>query len=260
MRRETQRGKFGNPMKISVVTCTWNSDVYLWSAVNSVLNQGYRDFEFVFVDGGSTDQTLQIIESVSAEKIILNNVSGGIAKAMNAGTEAASGDLVIHLHSDDYLLHGNVFARVVEMFQVTQCDWLFGRILNDRAGGLFPETYWADDYSYSNLLKSNFVPHAATFVKRALYEKAGGFNSNFRFAMDYDMWLRLGKLANPIQLREALSVFRRHDGSTTERNRLGSFDEDYSVRRRYLGASLPLRLEHYLRYQVRRKRLIRSLA
>lgn len=245
---------------ISVVTCTWNSELFLPSTIDSVLAQSCGDFEFVFVDGGSEDATLSQIEAVAAPKTVLRNVRGGIARAMNAGTDAARGEIVMHLHSDDYLLHPNVFARVVDHFSQSKCEWLFGRILNDRAGGLYPETYRADEYSYRNLLKANFVPHAATFVKRKLYQQAGGFNPDLRYAMDYDMWLRLGRLAEPVQLREALSVFRRHEGSTTERNRLGSFDEDYAVRRRYLEGEKLLQLEHRLRYWVRRRRLVRALA
>lgn len=245
---------------ITIVTCTWNSEKLLPVTLKSVQEQSFSEYEFVFVDGGSTDATLSQIEAVSAPKTLLKNVRGGIARAMNAGIAAAKGDIVMHLHSDDYLLHPQVFSRVQTMFEQTHCEWLFGRILNDRDGGLFPETYYAPEYSYRSLLRSNFVPHAATFVRKSLYERAGGFSESLKYAMDYDMWLRLGKLAEPVQLREALSVFRRHDGSTTERNRVGSFDEDHAVRRKYLGNGLLERLEHEARYQIRRRRLQKLLS
>jgi len=246
-------------MKISIVVCTWNSASFLPATIASVLNQNCANIEVIFVDGGSQDATLGQIDAYTGKKVVINNVRGGIAKAMNVGIEAATGDVIMHLHSDDYLLHPNVLSRVENAFESASCEWLFGRILNDRDGGLFPETYQAPDYSYEALLKSNFVPHAATFVRRDLYLKAGGFSENLKYAMDYDMWLRLGRLAKPVQLREALSVFRRHDGSTTEANRLASFDEDYRVRQSYLGNSPVARLEHALRYGVRRHRLKRAL-
>jgi len=245
---------------ISIITCTWNSEQLLPATISSIQSQLLKEYEFVFVDGGSTDATLSQIEAIAGRKTVLNNVRGGIARAMNAGIEAAQGDVVMHLHSDDYLLHPHVFSRVQEVFEQTRCEWLFGRILNDRDGGLFPETYQAPPYSYKALQRANFVPHAATFVRKSLYQRAGGFSESLRYAMDYDMWLRLGKLAEPVQLREALSVFRRHDGSTTERNRLGSFDEDHAVRRKYLGNGFLERLEHEARYQVRRRRLQKLLS
>ncbi len=242
-------------MRISIITCTWNSDKFLPAALASIKSQLYSDHEVIFVDGGSQDNTLQQIEEYSGSKTVINDVRGGISKAMNAGVEAARGDLVMHLHSDDYLLHPNVLARVAATVEATGCEWLFGRILNDRAGGLFPETYIPPNYSYDALLRANIVPHAATFVRRELYARAGGFSEKLKYAMDYDMWLRLGRLAEPLQLREVLSVFRRHEGSTTEANRLASFDEDYRVRQAYLAGKPLSRLEHALRYRVRRRRL-----
>lgn len=246
-------------MKISIITCTWNSEAYLKAAIDSVLMQDYIDYEFIFVDGGSEDGTLNIIESVNAPKFILHNVRGGIARAMNEGINAATGDIIIHLHSDDYLLHKKVFSRVVNVFKNTGCEWLFGRILNDRDGLLFPETYIAPAYSYVNLIKANIVPHAATFVKKTLFDKYGCFDEHLKYAMDYEMWLRLGLHSEPQMLRDALSVFRRHDGSTTEKNRLGSFDEDYSVRCRYIEHMPIAKIEHFLRYHFRRFRLKRAL-
>ncbi|MGU5767036.1 glycosyltransferase [Aeromonas allosaccharophila] len=246
-------------MKISIVTCTWNSESYLKVAIDSVLMQEYKDYEFIFVDGGSEDETLKIIESVNVPKIIRHDIRGGIAKAMNEGIRAATGDIIIHLHSDDYLLHKKVFSHVIEVFKKTSCEWLFGRILNDRDGLLFPETYIAPQYSYKNLIKSNIVPHAATFVKKTLFDKCGYFDEHLKYAMDYEMWLRLGLHSEPEMLRDALSVFRRHDGSTTERNRLGSFDEDYGVRCRYIQHMPISRIEHLIRYHIRRLKLKRAL-
>lgn len=245
---------------ISIVTCTWNSEDFLVQTISSIALQTHLDVEVIFVDGGSVDTTLAQINDYSGKKTVINGVRGGIARAMNVGTEAAQGEIVMHLHSDDYLAHPRVLARVAEAFETSGCEWLFGRILNDRAGGLFPETYIPPEYSYDALLRSNIVPHAATFVRRELYGRAGGFSEQLKYAMDYDMWLRLGRMAQPRQLREVLSVFRRHDGSTTEANRLASFDEDYRVRQAYLGGKPLSRLEHALRYRVRRKRLEAQLA
>jgi glycosyltransferase involved in cell wall biosynthesis len=245
-------------MKFSIVTCTWNSRSFIHQSVESVLGQTHSDIEFIFVDGGSDDGTLEYLRSVDRPKTILENVRGGIARAMNVGTQAAHGDVIMHLHSDDYLLHSRALERAAHLFKTTGCSWLIGRILNEREGGLYPESYVPPAYSYKNLLKSNFVPHASTFVSRDLYLSAGGFSEKLRFAMDYDMWLRLGRIAPPHATREAFSVFRRHADSTTEKNRLGSFDEDHAVRQQHLsasGASILERSVHQLRHHVRRHRL-----
>lgn len=246
-------------IKFSIVTCTWNSESFLWQTLKSIRDQIHAEYEVVFVDGGSTDKTLQLIEEFPGEKVLLENVKGGIATAMNAGTNAASGDVVMHLHSDDYLLHDRVLSRVAAIFEQHNCDWLFGRILNDRDGALYPESYIPPKYSYRALLRSNFIPHAATFVKRNLYEKVGGFSTDLRLAMDYEMWLRLGRLSTPHQLGEALSVFRRHGGSATQKNRLASFEEDFLVRMKFADFGLIDRAGHRLRHRVRKSRLMKQL-
>lgn len=248
-------------MRFSIVCCTWDSMSYLPAAINSVFGQTFSDYELVFVDGGSTDGTLEYIAKVPLEnKTILHDVRGGIARAMNEGLRRARGEIVSHLHSDDYLLHPGVLQRVHEHFVASDRRWLFGRILNDRDGALFPETYIPPKYSYERLLRANVIPHAATFVERRLFDEVGEFDESLRYAMDYDMWLRLGKVAAPLDLREAFAVFRRHEGSTTERNRLGSFDEDYVVRKRYASTKPWVWLEHAARYRVRRSRLVHDSA
>lgn len=246
-------------LKFSIVTCTWNSADLLWQTLQSVQNQTHANYEVIFVDGGSTDNTFHLIEEFPGEKVLLENVRGGIAHAMNAGLKAATGDVVMHLHSDDYLLHDKVLERVANYLSQHDCEWLFGRILNDRDGGLFPESYISPEYSYSALLRSNIVPHAATFVKRSLFEKVGGFSTELKLAMDYEMWLRMGRVATPHQLREALSVFRRHEGSATQKNRLASFEEDHRVRMQYAETGFVDRAAHRLRYLVRKRRLMKQL-
>lgn len=243
-------------MKISVITCTWNSIQYLAESVESVLAQDFNDYEFVFVDGGSTDGTLEYIRQLNHPYTLLENVGGGIARAMNEGVRHASGDIILHLHSDDYLAHPRVFSRVIQLFDTHRCDWLFGRVLSDIDGGWVPDGYVPPAYSYATLLKRNFIAHPATFIRRQVFDRAGLFDEKIRYAMDYDLWLRIGKLFEPIQVNEIFAVFRRHDGSTTQKNYLASFEDDLRVRLSH--ASGLARLEHVLRGAVRRKRLMRQ--
>ena len=245
------------PVKISVIVCTWNSARYLQCTLDSIAGQSYKNFEVIFVDGGSMDETLRIIENSRFEKRILNNIRGGIARAMNAGIELASGGGIFHLHSDDYIVHGDVFETVCREFAETGAKWIFGRIVNRRERALYSETYVAPKHSYEALLKANYIPHAATFVQKHVFQELGYFDENLRFAMDYDMWLRISSRYQPRQLSEIFSVFRRHPGSTTEGNRLASFSEDYTVRRKHIGRSPIRQLEHYLRYILRRRRLLK---
>lgn len=222
-------------------------------------SQSFTDIEHLFVDGGSTDGTIGMIYSAYPSPKILSNITGGIAKAMNAGIQAACGKIVAHLHSDDYYLSPSVLARVADVFEQTGCEWLFGRIVSDINGRIEPEHFQAPEFSYASLIRSNYIPHPATFVKRDLYSRAGLFDENVKFAMDYDMWLRLAALSTPLQLREPLAAFRRHAGSATHANRLKSHREDLQIRLRYSGRSPIHLIEYWARYFVRRQRLIHEM-
>lgn len=247
-------------MKFSIVTCTWNSAAYLRQCIDSVRSQSYQNLECIFVDGGSKDDTLKIIESSPMEKKIANGVSGGIALAMNKGIEMATGDVIFHLHSDDYLAHPHVLQRVATEFSNNPALWLFGRCLSDIAGELLPESYVIPKYNYRYLLKRNFIPHPATFIRKELFDKVGFFDTKLKYAMDYDMWLRAGRIAEPIQLDEHLSVFRRHAGSLSTANPKAVLDEDYGVRLRHSSRAPWWRFYHYAHFLVRRGRMWRELA
>src|SRR5438309_10814003 len=99
-------------MKFSIITCTWNSEPYLEQSIASVLAQDYTDIEYIFVDGGSTDGTLERIQAVPRPVRLLENVRGGRTRAMNEGIAAATGDVIAHMHGDDTYLNHRVLSIV----------------------------------------------------------------------------------------------------------------------------------------------------
>lgn len=245
------------PLTFSIITCTWNSEPFLEQSIASVLAQDYPHVEHIFVDGGSVDGTLERIRNLPRPYTLLENVRGGISNAMNAGARAATGDVIAHLHSDDYYLDPGVLLKVARHLKASGRGWLFGRISRDIAGELRPEGFVVPRYSYRRLLRGNFVPHPATFVRRDLFDRLGGFDTGLKYAMDYDFWLRLGQLGEPVQLDEPLAVFREHEGSLSTRHRVAAMEEDFRVRLRHAGKN-PLTLaSHYARFLVRRRRIAR---
>jgi len=246
------------PLTFSIITCTWNSARYLRDSIASVLAQRYPHIEYIFVDGGSDDGTLEQIRALDRPYRLLENIRGGVSSAMNAGLQAATGDVVAYLHSDDYYLHPEVLSTVAAQLSASGRGWLFGRTTTLRGGDLHADDYVAPRYSYDSLLRGNYIPHPATFVRRSWMQRARGFDTGLKYAMDYDLWLRLAKFGEPIQLDDPLAVFREHEGSlsSSSKTRLAALAEDMQVRLAHAGPNPLKRAQHYARYLVRRRRAI----
>ena len=246
-------------VRFSIITCTRNSQPWLTESIASVLGQAGPPPEYIFVDGGSTDGTLAEIKAIPRTVKLALNVKGGISQAMNRGLELATGDIVAYLHSDDFYLQDTVLSSVAQAFDTSGCRWLFGRSMRAIHGQLLPENYQAPPYSREQLLRGNFIPHPATFVARELMLEAGGFDTSLRYAMDYDLWLRIAELADPFQIAMPLAAFREHAGSLSTRNRLAAMREDLQVRLRHASPNPLARAMHLLRYSVRRQRALQSI-
>lgn len=246
--------------KFTIVTCTRNSLATLPQTIRSVQAQDFKDYEHLFVDGNSTDGTLEYLRSLSGNIRIIEGVTGGISRAMNVGVHEARGDYIAHLHSDDYYVDSNVLETVAQAFKSSGARWLFGRCLYEINGQPMKANHAQKHYSYAVLIIGNIIPHPATFVARSLYAECGDFNPHIRYAMDYDLWLRFGAVAAPLQLDAELAVFRVHDGSLSSANKLDAFEDDYRVRMSHIGKMPWDHLHHWLRYQVRRHRLLAAEA
>ena len=219
-----------SPLRISVITCTKNSERYVAQTLASVAAQTHPDVEQIFVDGGSTDGTLELLRRQPGRTRIIERVSAGISHAMNVGIDASSGDVIAHLHSDDYYLHPGVLATVATTMQGTGCDWLFGRIVSDVDGRQVGEAFTAPRFSPRRLLRRNFVPHPAAFVRKEVFRRFGLFREDYRLAMDYEFWLRIAPHCSVCQLDEPLAAFRVHSGSASVQHWRESLREDFRAR------------------------------
>lgn len=245
-------------MKVSIITCCWNSEPFIEQCIASVQAQQGVDIEHVFVDGGSTDGTLARIQSLpgnaTGQVRWVTDVRGGISNAMNVGAQLATGELIAHLHGDDYYLGTDAVLRAVQMMTVGGARWAYGRIASDLDGRLVSDTWAMPAYSASRLLRGNFIGHPAVFLNRQLFLDSGGFDTSLKYAMDYDLWLRLAKMVDPLYLGFEVAAFRRHAGSLSTAQADKAFAEDHAVRLRHVGANPLSRLFHELVYRRRLRR------
>lgn len=195
-------------MKISVITAAWNSSKTIEDTIKSVLRQRYTNVEHVIKDGASTDDTVAICEDykrkfyssedtpqtpVKTMKIISDR-DKGIYDAMNQGIEAASGDVIGILNSDDFYTTDDVLERVAREFEADpELEALYGDIhFVDDADLTKCTRYYSSSYFRPWLLRFGFMPAPPSFyVRKEVYQKYGLYDLQFRTSSDFEMMVRL---------------------------------------------------------------------
>lgn len=184
-------------MKISIITVVYNNKKTISNAIESVLYQTYPNVEYIIIDGGSTDGTLEIINKY-ASKIskIVSEKDNGIYDAMNKGLKLATGNVIGILNSDDLYVNKNILNDV--MFQFSNdpnLDILYGDLVYVKHDDInkIVRTWTSKNY-YPNFFENGGVPpHPSLFVSARVYQEAGYFNLKYRLAADYEFMLRTFK-------------------------------------------------------------------
>ena len=198
-------------MKISIITVVLNHISTIRSTIESVLGQTHPDIEYIIIDGGSTDGTLDIIKKYE-EKIDywLSEKDSGIYDAMNKGVTLCSGDIIGIVNADDFI-YRDTLQNVAKFFSDTDAMFTFGQLaLADEDGKVFDtaKSIGIDNIKYKLFRHMPFL-HPTMFVKKEVYEKLGLYNTRYKLSADYDFTLRLVK--NNIQfvkLDFSTGVFR----------------------------------------------------
>ncbi|QHT65757.1 glycosyltransferase [Rhodocytophaga rosea] len=181
-------------MKISIITVSFNSSKTIRDTIQSVLSQHYSNIEYIIVDGGSTDGTLDIIHSYEHKNIKwISEPDKGIYDAMNKGLSMSTGDIIGILNSDDFYLHRNVISKVAETFLETQAESVYSDLAYvDAINTNKIIRYWrSGSYKDGSFLQGWMPPHPTFFVKKEIYQKYSAFNLRFKSAADYELMLRL---------------------------------------------------------------------
>ena len=180
-------------MKVSVITVCRNSETSIEEAICSVMEQTHPDIEHIVIDGKSTDGTLAIIEK-HRDRIskFVSEKDEGIYFALNKGIALATGDVVGILHSDDFYAHKNVISRVVEEFEKTKTDTVYGNLQYvSKADPQKVFRHWvSSSFEPKRFLNGWMPPHPTFFLKRKYYTQFGSFNTSFSISADYELMLR----------------------------------------------------------------------
>ncbi|MEA3489038.1 MAG: glycosyltransferase family 2 protein [Candidatus Omnitrophota bacterium] len=181
-------------MKISIITIVLNNREYIESCIKSVIGQTYKDVEYIVVDGGSTDGTLDIVEQYK-DRIdrIIRGKDAGIYQAINIGIAAASGDVIGFLHSDDLYADENVLKKVAEAFISSSAEAVYSDLKYvNRHNVDSVIRYWkSGSYDPGKLKEGWSLPHPTFFVKTEIYDKFGMYDTSLKISADYEMMIRL---------------------------------------------------------------------
>ncbi len=256
---------------VSIVTPSYNQGYFLEETILSVLSQDYPNLEYLIVDGGSTDDSAEVIQRYSNRLAWwVSEPDQGQTDAINKGFAHAQGEIFAWLNSDDTYLPGAI-SRAVNFLQANQhvaMVYADANLVDDHGApiGRFP----ARQTDLNKLLRGSVhIPQQTTFFWSRYWKQVGPLDPTFQFAMDYDLWVRLAKLAPLAYTPQLWANFRLHGGGKSvamddrcypEMLRVYQRERDNALSwlklrwyaRRLLYAWLPLRLRVRLRQSFSR--------
>jgi glycosyltransferase involved in cell wall biosynthesis len=171
---------------ISVVTVTFNAEDYLEETLNSIHSQTFKDFEYIIVDGGSTDKTISLIESCPRVDFFLSEKDSGVYDAMNKATLMARGQWIIFINAGDTFCDSNILSNISEYLD-EKFDIIYGNI--NYKNNLKNESFIIIPPSLDRFSELNPIPHQGAFIKKTLQETFL-YDLNYKLAADYDFFYR----------------------------------------------------------------------
>ncbi len=241
---------------VSIITTVFNGVKYLESCLESVLTQIYPYIEHVFVDGGSTDGTVELLATYQAkypDRIrFISEPDKGAGEAWNKGWRMAKGDIFGWLGADDVLVPGAI-QTVVEFFGANpDAYFVFGNCNFIDARGEITGRSQTKDFDLKEMINdSNCIPCPSAFYRRQVVDKVGWADT---LGNDREYWIRAGKLFPIHRIEEVLSSFRIHEGSestgSSKEIRKLWLREDYLTTRRYGGSIFAGYCRRYYKFLI----------
>lgn len=213
----------------TIVTPCLNAASTIGRALQSVADQGIPDLQHIVVDGGSTDGTQDVVEAFPGVTLI-SEPDRGLSDAMNKGFARATGALVGWLNADDWYLDGALAAVERAAKANPQAEWFTGRCpIVDGSGSPVRSLVTSyksallSRYSFPLYLTQNFISCPSTFVRREALGAVGPLSLEYRYSMDYDLFLRLARRGDPVVIDRDLAVFVMEEGTKS----MTGFEEQF---------------------------------
>jgi glycosyltransferase involved in cell wall biosynthesis len=196
---------------VSIVTPSYNQAPYIEQTIQSVLGQEYPDIEYIVVDGGSTDNSFEIIRKYSHRLAYwISERDSGQAEAINKGFSRANGEILAWLNSDDYYLPDTI-STVVQCFEEhPEVVMVYGDMLAVDGDGQTINVQKFKQLSLEDLLCFQIVGQPSVFFRRSAFAKTGPLETTFHFMLDHHLWIRLAQQGRILHVPQVLSAARYH--------------------------------------------------
>lgn len=212
------------PIYISVVLSTYNEEKYIAKSIQSILDQTYPYFEFIIVNDGSTDSTLQIVKSFTDPRIVLiDKPNSGLPDSLNKGIESAKYDWIARMDGDD-IATPDRFERQVSYIK-DDSGVIGGQFIsinemgNPISGKVSNKPLTYAKCRYALLFGMSPLAHPTVLVKKELLIKYGGYDVNFRAAQDVELWSRLVPFVKIINIPDQILYYRQHTNNITNKRK-----------------------------------------
>jgi glycosyltransferase involved in cell wall biosynthesis len=197
--------------RVTIVTPSYNQAAYLEATIQSVLAQDYPNLEYMVVDGGSTDGSVEIIRRY-ADKLAwwTSEKDQGQADAINKGFARATGEIAAWLNSDDLYLPGALHSAVRHLHADRRRAMVFGDVVSIDAAGETINVMTFGNWGLEALMQFNIISQPGVFLRREALEKAGPLDLSYQFLLDHHLWLRAAQHGEMAYVPERWAAARFH--------------------------------------------------
>jgi glycosyltransferase involved in cell wall biosynthesis len=181
-----------NLIKVSIITVVYNGVDSVREAVKSVLSQDYKNIEYIVIDGGSTDGTIDVIKEYQDKiSVFISEADKGIYDALNKGIAHSSGDVVAILHSDDQFCNTCIVSDMMHKMDKSNAEFCFSdMVIVDNLSGRILRYYMASYFKRWMFRIGWMPPHPTCFIKRSLFDEFGVYSTDYKIAGDFDLLVR----------------------------------------------------------------------
>jgi len=226
--------------RISIITPSLGQGAFIGETINSVLSQDYPYVEHIIIDGGSTDNTLEVLNTYGDKIIWISEPDRGQADAVNKGFRMAKGDLLGWLNSDDTYTPGAISMVVQYFSKHPEVVMVYGEAYFIDGDGKIIGKYSTEQFRLGRLAESCFICQPTVFIRADAFKRIGELDANLQLCMDYDYWIRIGKYYPTTAIAflkgKYLANSRMHRESKTTVLKERHYEECLETVKRHFGA------------------------